>query len=165
MIGGMMKFTLPQDAKIVEALSPASDAAGRTGDYVSLKNAGRCFVVCHITQGNAGTVAITIEQASAVAGTGHKVITVAVPIWANEDCAASDTLVRQTDAVDFTTSAAVEHKQVVFEIDPATLDVAGGFDCITVITGASHADNITSAQYILTDLRYHAATPPTAVTD
>lgn len=159
-----MPYSLPQAMKIVEALTPATDAAGRTGDYVSLKNAHKCWVVVHIAQGNAATIAISIQQASDVAATGSKVITNVVPIWSNLDCAASDTLVERTAAVNYTTDAGVKHKQVIFEIDPATLDIANGFDCITVITGASHADNITAAQYFLAE-RYQQATPPAAITD
>lgn len=156
---------LPEDCKIVQALEPATDAAGRTGDYVSLKNCHRCYVLFHVTQGNAATILISINQATAVAPTGAKAITVAVPIWSNLDCAASDTLVARTAAVNYTTDAGVKHKQVIFQIDPATLDQANAFDCIAVVTGASNAANITSAQYLLTDIRYHQATPPAAITD
>lgn len=161
----MSSFTLVEDAKVVSALAPAADAAGRNGAWVSCKNAHKVVVVVHLDQGNAATVALTIEQASAVAGTGAKVITNAVKIWSNLDTAASDTLVRRADAVNYTTDAGVKIKQVVFEIDPASLDVANGFDCIRVSTGASNAANITSAQYFLTPLRYPAATPPSAVAD
>ena len=160
----MAFVTLPEKYKIVEAIAPAADAAGRTGDYVSLKNVNLAYVVVHITQGNAATVALTIEQATAVAGTGSKAITVSVPIWSNLDTATSDTLVRRTDAVSYTTDAAVKNKIVIFQIDPATLDVANGFDCIVVKTGASNAANITQAMYVL-DERYQQATPPAAITD
>ena len=54
---------------------------------------------------------------------------------------------------------------MVFEIDPATLDLAGGFDCLCVKTGASNAANITAASYILTAPRFAGATPPSAVVD
>jgi len=155
---------LPEVFKIVEALTPATDAAGRTGDYVSLAKYHMAYVVFHCDQGNAATIAVTIEQATAVAGTGSKVITVAVPIWANQDLAAADAFARQTDAVNFTTSAAVKRKMVVFQIDPSTLDVAGGFDCITVKTGASNVANLTCAQYYLLS-RYPQAVPPAAITD
>jgi hypothetical protein len=70
-----LSFHLVEGAKIVEGLPPAADAAGRAGDYVSLKDASRIFVVAHITQGNAATVALTLFQATAVAGTGEKAIT------------------------------------------------------------------------------------------
>lgn len=157
-------FSLPEHLKTVEALTPAADAAGRAGDYVSLKNVHKAWIVVHIDQGNAATIALTVHQATAVAGTGEKALANVVPIWANQDEAASDTLVRQTDAVSFTTSAAVKHKCVIFQVDPAHLDVAGGFDCLTVKTGASNAANITSARYYL-ETRYPQATPPAAITD
>ncbi len=159
-----MHITLPEEFKIVEAMPNATDAAGRTGDYVSLKNATMAWVVVYLTQGNAATVAISINQASAVAGTGTKAITETVPIWSNLDTAASDTLVRRTAAVSYTTDAGVKNKIVIFQIDPATLDVANGFDCITVITGASHAANITGAQYWIQSA-LQQATPPAAITD
>lgn len=159
-----MHICLPEQFKIVEAMPNATDAAGRTGDYVSLKNALMAYVFVDITQGNAAPIALTIEQASAVAGTGTKAITVTVPIWSNLDTAASDTLVRRTDAVSYTTDAGVKNKQVIFQIDPATLDQANGFDCITVKTGASNVANLTSASYWL-QTRYPQATPPAAITD
>ncbi|WP_407309766.1 hypothetical protein [Desulfosporosinus sp. SB140] len=86
-------------------------------------------------------------------------------IWADQDCVASDVLVRQADDVAFTTSAALAHKLVVFQINPAHLDVTNGFDCITVKTAASDPTNITAAQYILSDLRFGGSTPPTDITD
>lgn len=159
-----MHIMLPEVFKIVEAMPNATDAAGRTGDYVSLKNALCAWVEVAITQGNAATIAITIEQASAVAGTGTKAITATVPIWSNLDTAASDTLVRRTDAVSYTTDAGVKNKMVIFQIDPAQLDVANGFDCITVKTGASNVANLTGARYWIQSA-YQQATPPAAITD
>lgn len=159
-----MHIMLPEQFKIVEAMPNATDAAGRTGDYVSLKNAVMAWVEVAITQGNAATIALTIEQATAVAGTSSKAITVTVPIWSNLDTATSDTLVRRTDAVSYTTDAAVKNKQVLFQIDPATLDIANGFDCITVKTGASNVANLTGARYWIQSA-YQQATPPAAITD
>ena len=160
----MSLFSLPQSAKLVEAITPQAGAA-ITGDYVSSKTAGRVFVVVHVNQANAATVAITIEQATNVAAGGSKAITTAVPIWVCESCAASDALVRQTDAVAYTTTAGTTHKLVVFEVDPSTLDKANGFDCLAVKTAASNAANITSAFYLLTDVRYESTTPPSAIID
>jgi hypothetical protein len=159
-----MKFCLPEECKVVEAITPQAGAA-ITGGYVSLKYSHRAFVVVHVNQAAADVVAITIEQATNVSAGSSKPITNVVPIWANEDCAASDELVRQTDAVAFTTSAAVKHKVVIFQIDAATLDLANGFDCITVKTAASNAANITSALYVLADYRYQGETPPSAIVD
>jgi hypothetical protein len=141
--------SLAEALQLATILAPAADAAGRNGQAISLKNAHKVFLVYHINQGNAATILLTPQQCSAVAGTGAKAIP-AVPIWACLDEAASSALVRvAADAVAYTTDAGVKNKIVVFEIDPAKLDVAGGFDCIRGITGASNVANITSAVAIV----------------
>lgn len=155
---------IPEKCKIVQALTPATDAAGRTGAYISLKNVNRAWVVCNITQGNAATIQLDVKQASAIAGTGVKALENVVPIWANLDTATNDTLTRATDAVNYTTDAGVKNKVVVFQIDPQLLDINGGFDCITIVTGASNVANITAAVYVL-DMKYAQAVPPSAVVD
>jgi hypothetical protein len=73
-------------------------------------------------------------------------------------------LVKQTAAASFTTSAAVKRKIVIFEIDPAALDVANGFDCVRAVTGASNAANITSALIVM-ESRYQGATTADAMVD
>jgi len=157
-------FEIPEVTKPIMALAPAADAAGRTGAYISLKNVCCAYVIVNMTQGHAATVDLTIEQATAIAGTGSKAITNAVPIYANLATATNDTLVRKTDAVSFTTDAGVALKTVIFCIDPRKLDLANGFDCIVVKTGASNAANITSATYLV-ELGYQGANPPSVVVD
>lgn len=159
-----MKFSLPENAKLVNILAPAADAAGRTGAFVSLKGYERAYLVCHITQGNAATVALTPNQAKTVAGGSAKVIS-AVPIWADLDVAASDALARATDAANYTTDAGVKNKWVVFQIDASALDINNDFDCVNVSTGASNAANITAAWALLVGARFQQVTPPTAVVD
>jgi hypothetical protein len=144
-------------------LAPAADAAGRNGTAVSVKQAIRLYVVYYIDQGNAATIALAPEQCSAVAGTGNKAIPVS-QIFANQDMVASSVLVKQTAAASFTTSAAVKRKLVIFEIDPAALDVANGFDCVRAVTGASNAANITSALIVM-ESRYQSATTADAMAD
>jgi hypothetical protein len=121
--------------------------------------------VATLAQGNAATVELSIKQAQDVEGTGAKVIDNAVPIWANLDVSVSDDLVRQTDAVNFTTDAALKNKVVIFQVDGASLDTNNDYDCIAVSTGASNVANITSALYVMTDLRYQQANPPSAIVD
>lgn len=156
---------LVENAKIVEILAPAADAAGRTGTAVSLKNYQRAFLIAHITQGNAAQVTLTPQQCTTVAGAGAKALANAVPIWADLDTATSDTLARQTDGVSFQTDAAVKNKIVVFEIPTASLDVAGGYDCIRINTSASNVANITQIAAYLVNPRYAGATPPSARVD
>lgn len=157
-------IAVPEVFKCVQALKPQVNTGALVGAYISLKGAQMCMIHVGIAQGNAAVCAITVEQATAVAGTGTKVITKVCPIWANLDCAATDTLVRATDAVSYTTDAGVKNKEVWIQVDPATLDIAGGFDCITVKMAASNAANLVYAEYIL-ESRYPGATPPSALVD
>lgn len=144
-------LSIPETAFPVDLLAPAADAGGRTSAiYPSLKNAHKAWIVVHITQGNAATIALTPVQGTAVAGTGSKVLTASVPIWANLDVAAASTQVKRTSAANYTTDAGVKNKIIVFEIDPAVcMDQANSFDCIGLTTGASNAANITSALLII----------------
>ena len=160
-----MKICLPEYFKIVTALAATTTNGALTGDYVSLKNAKSCTIVVNLKQAAAHATAISVEQATKVDATGTKVITNAVPIWANEDISTTDTLVRQTDAVNYTITADANDKLIVFQIDPATLDVANGFDCITVKTAAStEVSDFASAIYYI-ETKYAQVTPPTAITD
>lgn len=160
-----MNITIPQQMKIVEGAPLAADAAGRSSDIVSLKNAGKVTVICSITQGNAATVLLSLMQAQDVAGTGAKALANTVPIWSNLDTAASDTLVRRTDGVSYTTDAGVKNKQVIFEVDASQLDVNNGFDALYVTTGASNAANLTGVLFLLHGNRFQQATPPSAIVD
>ena len=158
-------MNVPQNLHVVNLLAPAADAGGRTSAvYVSLKNAVKAWIVAYITQGNAATIAIAPKQATAVAGTGTKVLANVVPIFANLDVSASDALAIATAAVNYTTDAGVANKIVVFEIDPAQLDLANGFDCIGLTTGASNAANITSA-LVLIQPNYAGNNPVSYIAD
>lgn len=148
---------IPEGIKVVQALYPQTNGGALTGDYISLKYVKELYIVVNVQQGNAATIALTIEQATAVAGTNTKAITVAVPIWYNLDTATNDTLTRDTDAVSKTTDAGVKNKVYIFKVDPATLDLANGFDCITVKAGASNAANLVGAVY-LCNMRYKGST-------
>jgi hypothetical protein len=155
-------FTLAEDMINVQLLAPAADAAGRTSSYFSLKYFQKAFIVVSITQGNAATILLSPLQASAVAGTGSKAVPV-LPIWSNLDTTVAGITAR-TAAATYTTDAAVKNKVVIFQIDPAVLDQANGFDCIAVSTGASNAANITSAMLIGTP-RYPGPTQPSVLID
>lgn len=156
--------SLPQTCNIISLLANAADAAGRTStNYASLKSAVKVTVIARVNQGNAATVALSLLQATAVAGTGSKAGPTA-SIWTNQDAQTADAFTKQTDAASFTTSAAVKDKIVVFEFVPAAMDTANGFDCIGISTGASNAANITSAMVII-QTGYAQAAPPSALTD
>lgn len=161
----MLNRTLVEHFKIVDATAGAvTTNGGVTADYVTLKNAHRAWIVVQLTQAVGHATVLSPKQASAVAGTGVKAIS-ACRIWANEDTAASDTLVEQTAATTYTVTNDIKKKLVVFEINPEDFDVAGGFDVLGFATSdSSQATNFVAATYWLAN-RYAQATPPTAITD
>jgi hypothetical protein len=138
--------TFPDRFGMTVALKPATDAAGRTGDYVRISKAHKTYIVAVINQGAANTIALSISKATAAAGSGATTMTETVPIWACQDVETSNVLTKQTDAANFTTSAATTVKQVVFEIAPGALGAT--YDFVALVTGASSASNITAAYAI-----------------
>lgn len=160
-----MPTSLAQQLKIVDATAgPVTSNGGVTGDYVSLKNALKAWIVVQLTQAVGHATAITVKQATAVAGTGVK-DGPTCQIWANEDTAASDALVRKTAAAAYTVANDVKKKLVVIEVDPAALDVAGGFDCLGLaVADSSQATNFVAATYWILP-RYAQESIPAAITD
>ena len=126
-------------------LASATDAGGRSSSYFSLKGAKRAFIVVHILQGNAATIALTPMQAVDVAGTGTPKVITATGIWTNLDAATAAAFTRQTNAANYTTDAGVADKYVVFEVGPNCMDPSLNFDCIRITTGASNVANLTEA--------------------
>ncbi len=154
------QFSLPEILPPVSLLTPAADAAGRTSRYVKVGKCDKAFIVCHINQGNAATVALTPLQAQDTSGTGSKAIS-ATQIWTDLDEATLDLFTKQTNAASFTTDAATKDKIVIFEISPQDcMDMANGFNTIAIQTGASNAANITQAA-IYPLARFQQAQPPT----
>jgi hypothetical protein len=157
-------FNAAEQAKDVLVATLATDAAGRTSTYVSLKDYEGFEAMVYITQGNAATILCSLLQATAVAGTGSKAGPT-VQVYSNLDVATSDALVRRTDGSTYTTDAAVKNKIVKFVGQTASLDTSNGFDCIAVSTGASNVANITAIVIRGINPRYSQVTPPTALTD
>jgi hypothetical protein len=155
------QFSMPYQIPPVGLLAPAADAAGRTSSYRDLANALKAYVVVHVNQGNAATVALTVLQGQDVLGTGSKAVN-AMPIWLTAATATSDALAVQTAAASFTTSVTVADKIVVFEITPEqVLDMVNGFKTIAIQTGASNAANITEAELFILG-SYQGASAPSS---
>ena len=141
-------FQLGSELPPFQLLNPAADAAGRTSGYVSLKNSIKAYLVVHLTQGNAATVALTPLQAKDVSGTGSKAIS-AVPILYLEDVTVTSVLNVAAAAASYTTGAATKNKMVVFEVLPeAAMDIANGFTTLAVSSAGSNAANIIAAEII-----------------
>jgi hypothetical protein len=149
----------------VSLLPPAADAAGRTSaNWLDLRNCvGKAYLKCRVNQGNAATVLWTPLQATSVAGAGSKAIA-AMPIFLNAATATSDAYVQQASAANFTTSATLADKIIVFEITPEMcLDMVNGFRFVGVSTGASNAANITEAELYILQAIQGASAPSTYV--
>lgn len=143
-----------ENIKLVVGVSPADNEDAISGDFVSMKTAGHITVIAVIAQGHATPTTISIQQAKDVSGTDVKALAKDVPIWANLDAAAGDTLVRQDDGVSLATGAALKNKIIIFEIDAADLDTENGFTAIRAAAAASNALNLVSILYAGSVLRY-----------
>lgn len=132
----MQNLNLTDIAKIVQG-SPIIGALATTNgdcDYVSLKNFDRCTIVLSVD--NATTVtggAITLKQATAVAGTSEKALAFSTML-ANTDCAAGDTLTETAVTSNTFTTDTTDNKNLMYviEVKAEDLDVANGFDCLRV---------------------------------
>ena len=159
--------TFPEYYKIVSCYPRVTTGATiypLAAQYVDTRYAQMVWISIHISQADATAIAFTIEQATTFAGAGSTPITVVCPIWSNLDTSVAgsqDLLVRRTAAVSYTLDAGVKNKHVVFQIDPATLNTAGGFRWIVLKASAGAATTYCAAEFIL-DTRYKQATPPAA---
>ena len=154
-------ISLPEKFKIVSGGIDNGTTATITHDAVSLKNCQMAWIIVNLdTIASSGCI-ITPMRTLAVGSAGVALANV-VPIWRNLSNLATDTLVRDTDALAYTTAGNADYKIVVFQIDPANL--GGSYDCIYVTTGALAITESVDVIYLL-ETRYAQATPPAAITD
>jgi hypothetical protein len=151
--------------QIVAGIIPVDTQTGaNNGDWVSLKNYGRCAIVVYKAAGIAGDdPVITVKQASDVSGTGAKALTftrVDAKVGAQTGVG-TFTTVTQAAGNTYTDLVSAEAQGLfVIDVQADDLDVDNGFDCVQVSvpdTGAGGAQ-LGSALYLLHEPRY-AATP------
>jgi len=163
----MQSLRLLDSDKVVMGCPPAALATtAGDGDYISLKNFDR--VAFLIAVDNATTVtggAVTLKQATLVDGTGEKALAF-TKMWANEDAAASDTLVETAVTSNTFTTDTTDAKNLIYviEIQAADLDVSNGFDCVRIDV-ASMANAVGSVLYLLRSSRYAPPLAISAITD
>ena len=147
---------MDEQALLVQATSMVALAstAGK-GIYVSMKGYRRLTVVIDILNGTTVTgTAITAKQATTVAAGNEKPLAI-TRMLANTDYAASQTMTETAISNNTFTTDATNNKRLryVLEIDAESLDVANGFDCVS-IQGASAANSTGLITYILWGARY-----------
>lgn len=136
---------IPEEAVPVVLTPPVTTNGGVTADYISLKLAHMVYLVAVFAQAVGHATGIDPVQATAVDGTGAKAITNTVPIWANADISLTSKLTRQTDAITYNINVAAKNQIVIMQIDPASFDVANGFDVLGVtVDDSSQATDLVS---------------------
>ncbi len=160
----MSKFSLPQACKIVQMLKPQTTNAALTSQVISLKNAHKVTIVIELTQAVGHATTPTLIQATNIAAGTNKAGPVAM-VWSNLATASTDTLVARTAGASYAVSTATGGMQVVFEVDPAAMDVGNGYDCLYFTQAtSSQATNFVSATAYIQE-RYAGNQPPTSILD
>jgi hypothetical protein len=138
--------------KLIWAGEPKNyTGAAMTAKYVSLKNFGHLAIYILTGAWAAGTAAVTLSQATTVAGAGAKALNF---VDYYDDKTTSGTLVLKA-AVSNTFNLDTANKLFVIEIEPTTLDVAGGFDCVTLAVASPGANaDFYGVMYHLAQARY-----------
>jgi len=133
--------------------------------YVSLKGYAKCQIILVLGDGTSVTGAdITLQQATAVAGTNEKPLSF-TRMLKNVDYAAAQTLTETAVTASTFTTQAVNSKDSIYiiDVDAASLDVAGGFDCLR-LDATAHAATASRGCMVLYNLyspRYSGITPLT----
>ena len=163
----MQSLRLLDSDKVVMGCPPAALATtAGDGDYVSMKNFDRITFI--IAVDNATTVtggAVTLKQATLVDGTGEKALAF-TKMWANEDTAASDTLVETAVTSNTFTTLTTDAKNLIYviEVKADELDVSNSFECVRIDV-ASMANAVGSVVYVLRSSRYAPPLAVSAITD
>ena len=114
------------------------DAILDTSDWICLKNAAGCLIT--YVHFYAGDDDMTFSVHEGATGAGTTAITAVVPIWVNLNCASTaaaiNTMVRQTDAANYTLDTGDNATNVIiqFYIDASIL--SAGYDWIQFGTTA-----------------------------
>lgn len=165
-LGAFPGSTLADVVEVAVGLASTVPSSS-TPKYVSLKDAD--VVEAKITVLNGTTVtgsAITLNQATAVAGTSAK----SLPFTTYYQCLdanASNVLTKQTAASNTFTTLTTNSKTAVYRIPirPAMLDVENGFDCVNVGTGNATNATVTVEYLIVSKNRGNAVLAPNVMVD
>jgi hypothetical protein len=130
--------------------------AAQTSDWVSLKNYSHVTIVIQQGAWAGGTPAVTLEQATAVAGTANKALAF-TKLWTKVGVTGT-TFVETAVVANTFNLPAVANTITVLEVDAEDLDVTGGFDCLAVLVASPGANaDLLSITFILSGARYMSA--------
>jgi hypothetical protein len=156
----MLSRNLPIQVHPVLLSQPQTTNGGFTSGVCTLKQTLKAWLYVYLTNAVGFAQVLTPMQATNIAA-GTNAVLPAVPIWANEDTVATDTLVAQTAAANYTTGATAKNKVVIFEIDPAVL--TAGYPCIyLILSNSAQATNFATVVAHLWQAN-QVATPTSAI--
>lgn len=144
-----------EDFGIVNVQPPidANDAA-ITGDWVSLKNAGHATIIINCGAGWGSTGAVTLTQATVVAGSDTKALAFST-MWTNVGDITSSVFVQTavtSNTFNLSTSAA--GSLYIIEVDADTMDADGNFDVLGFSLSDPGAAGLVSVTMILSATRF-----------
>jgi hypothetical protein len=144
-----------EDVAVVNVVPPidANDAA-LTGDWVSMKNAGHATIIINCGAGWGSAGAVTLTQATAVAGTGTKALAFSY-MWTNVADITASTLVKTavtSNTFNLSTSAA--GSIYIIEVEADTLDADNDFDVLGFSLADPGAAGLVSVTTILSSTRF-----------
>ncbi len=138
--------------------------AAMTAYWVSLKNYNHITFQIMTGAWAGGTAAVTINQATAIAGTSTKALGF-TKMWTNIAAVTGDTYV-ETAVASNTFNLNTANCLYQIEIDAATLDVTNNFDCLTLTIATPGSNNdFYNVLYQLSGARYQQAALPTSILD
>lgn len=148
-------------AQIVQAIPPANyTGATGSGTYITLKNVGHVTIILQTGAWAGGTAAVTINQATDVAGDGPAKA-LAFSTYYTDVASVGNGLV-QTAVVSNTFNLSAADQTAVIEIDAASLDLVNAFDCLSiqVASPGSNADYYFATYILDGPVSYAGNSPP-----
>lgn len=160
----MMHTRLFESVKPVWACEPKNyTGAANTIKYVSMKFPGRLMIFIQTGAWAGGTAAVTLKQATTVAGAGSKALAFTT-MWVNT-AGAPDTFTK-TAVVSNTFNLDTANLLYVIEVVDSDLDVDNAFDCVGVNIASPGANaDFYGVVYLAADLRYAQSAPPSIAVD
>lgn len=157
----MKNSLLLETSNLKQSFAPIDlNAAGATGERVSMAASQRIAIVISLGASLASTVSIALKQHDAASAGNSKILELTNPYFVKAGTATKFTKVdveTAEDTYDLSTTFSTVGGLVVFEVLSEDLDVNNGFSHISVDIAAAGAAKVGAAVYVLGDNRFHPA--------
>ncbi len=149
---------LVEQKSIETAIAPIDITGAATqGDWISLKQYGHLTIVLIQGAWAGGTPAVTLEQATAVAGTGNKTLGF-TKRWTQVGLTGTGYTETAVTSDTFNLPA-VANTINVLEVSASDLDTANDFDCVSVLVASPGANaDLLAVLYLVGDAVHEGST-------